>query len=57
MKNLVKYTVVIALAIALLYGYNTFIPKNLTTFIIGLPVYVGIILWIANLFETKQVMT
>lgn len=57
MKSLVKYMAVIVLSIALLYGYNTFVPKNLTTFIIGLPIYVGIILWVANLFEKKQGMT
>lgn len=57
MKSIVKYMVVIVLAIVLLYGYNTFVPKNLLTFIIGLPIYVGIILWVANLFEKRQGMT
>ncbi|WP_161568889.1 hypothetical protein [Exiguobacterium sp. SL-9] len=57
MKSLVKYLAVIVLATALLYGYNTFVPKNLMTLIIGLPIYVGIILWVVNLFEKKLGMT
>lgn len=54
MKSIVKYMVVIVLAIVLLYGYNTFVPKNLLTFIIGLPIYVGILLWVVSLFEKRQ---
>ncbi len=54
MKSIVKYMVVIVLAIVLLYGYNTSVPKNLLTFIIGLPIYVGILLWVVSLFEKRQ---
>lgn len=54
MKSLLKYVVTIALSIALLYGYNTSVPKNLLTFIIGLPIYVGILLWVVSLFEKRQ---
>lgn len=54
MKSIVKYMVVIVLAIVLLYGYNTSVPKNFLTFIIGLPIYVGILLWVVSLFEKRQ---
>ncbi len=57
MKSFIKYMVVITLAIGLLYGYNTFVPKNFLTFMIGLPIYVGIVLWVVHLFEKKQNMS
>jgi len=54
MKSLLIYAVTIALSILLLYIYNLFVPKNLLTFMIGLPIYVGIVLWVVRLFEKKQ---
>lgn len=54
MKSFLIYAVTIALSILLLYGYNLFVPKNLLTFMIGLPIYVSIILWVVRLFEQKQ---
>jgi len=54
MKSLLIYAVTIALSILLLYIYNLFVPKNLLTFMIGLPIYVGIVLWFVRLFQKKQ---
>ena len=50
---MMKYIILISLSIALLYIYNTFVPKNVMTFIVGLPIFVGIILLVANRFETR----
>lgn len=50
---MMKYIILMTLSIALLYIYNTFIPKNVMTFIVGLPIFVGIILLVASRFETR----
>lgn len=54
MKTFVKYLVIIALSIVLLYIYNEIVPKNLLTFILGLPIFIGIIVWIGSLFDKNK---
>ena len=56
MKTFVKYLVIIPLSIVLLYIYiyNEIVPKNLLTFILGLPIFIGIIVWIGSLFGKNK---